>query len=179
VILCIGSITAYKRQNDLLKVAERLHELGCDFELQFVGSASRESAYGREFLERVQNRTYTSYLGLRTDDDLLQLCDCASALVHVSAVETFGLVVAEALSRNLRFFGFRVGGVADIAEGVEGAELFNDGDWNGLQEAVHKWMLAGFPRSPSTAEIMRARYHPETVARRHLQIYREVLSTCS
>jgi glycosyltransferase involved in cell wall biosynthesis len=179
LIMNVGTVCAYKRQNELLDVLEEMHRNGSQFKVQFVGAATRANAYGTRFLDRVQNSDYLSYGGFKTAAELISSFDEASALVHVSAVETFGLVVAEALARNLKFFGFKVGGVPDIAQGVEGAEIVADGDWNGLKNAIGAWAQAGAPRPVSASAAMRKKYHPEVVARRHHEIYREVLQSCS
>jgi glycosyltransferase involved in cell wall biosynthesis len=101
--------------------------------------------------------------------------DAASALIHFPTEEAFGLVVAEGLSRNLKLFAAATGGVVDIATSVDGAELFPDGDFFALEQGIARWLEAGVPLPEMAAGIMRERYHPATVARRHLEIYREVL----
>jgi len=87
--------------------------------------------------------------------------------------------VAEALARNLKLFAAATGGVVDIASGIEGAELFPASDWGAMENAIAKWLEAGCPRPGKAAAVMRERYHPEVIARRHLEIYREVLNTLS
>jgi glycosyltransferase involved in cell wall biosynthesis len=179
-ILNVGTVCAYKRQNELLDLAEQLQREGLDFELRFIGIAPRADPYAVNFLNRLNASAYgshVSYLGARPLPELIADYDGASALVHVSKVETFGLVVAEALARNLKFIGFRAGGVPEIAEGVEGAELFADGDWDALKLALTKWVRAGFPCPSNAAEAMRARYHPDVIARQHLAAYRQVLQS--
>jgi glycosyltransferase involved in cell wall biosynthesis len=98
-------------------------------------------------------------------------------MVHFPMEESFGLVVAEALARDLKLFGSRVGGIGDIAAGLPGAELFAVDDWRGLTAAIAGWIRSGFPRAQGAAQVMRARYHPEVIAKRHLEIYREVLQS--
>jgi glycosyltransferase involved in cell wall biosynthesis len=102
--------------------------------------------------------------------------DAASALIHFPTEESFGLVVAEALARNLKLFGAATGGVVDIAAGVDGAELFVPDDFAGLENALARWLAAEAPAPCQAAAIMRQRYHPEAVARRHLEIYRKLLA---
>ena len=63
------------------------------------------------------------------------------------------------------------------ADGVPGPELFPQDDWRGLTSAVGEWIRRRHPRTAGAAAIMRTRYHPEVIARRHVEIYREVLST--
>jgi len=68
-----------------------------------------------------------------------------------------------------------VGGVVDIASGVESAELFAPQDWVAMEEAIARWITSGCPRPVTTAVTMRERYHPLVIARRHQDIYRAVL----
>lgn len=175
-LLNVGTVCAYKRQNELLDVIEELHAEGLDFQVKFVGPASPTDPYAARFLARVQNQALKTYHGFKSMSEVMEFYDSASALVHVSAVESFGLVVAEALSRNLKFIGFNSGGVADIVEGVEGAESFADGDWAGVKSAIRRWVQTGAVRPRTAAETMRQRYEPMNIARRHIQIYEEVLS---
>lgn len=175
VVLNIGNVCVYKRQLELLDVAEQLHHEGIDCEFRFFGSAPSSSAYAAQFLKRVQQVPNCSYQGMRSGAQLMAEMDGAAAMAHVSSVESFGLVVAEALARNLKFFGFKVGGVPDVAEGVEMAELLPDADWQGLKRALTRWVAAGAPRPVSASSVMRERYHPKVIAARHLEVYREVL----
>jgi len=180
ILLNIGNVCARKRQNELLEAFSGWDSKETPYDLHFIGDASRENPYGKRFLDLVEkNQSFARYVGFKPTGALLEYLDHASALVHVPAEETFGLVVAEALARNLKFFGFRVGGIADIATGVDGVELFDDGDWVGLNQAIAKWIREGCPRPTSAAKTMGERYHPDVIAARHLQIYREVLNTCS
>ena len=110
-----------------------------------------------------------------TSAQIIAAMDAADALVHFPTEEAFGLVSAEALARNLKFFGASVGGGVEIAAAVEGAELFPAGDYFGLENSLARWLAAGSPSPQSAADKMRARYHPEVIARRHVEIYREVL----
>lgn len=176
-ILNIGYISPYKRQNELLKLAGRLHGAGHKLRWQFVGSNDTGGAYGREFLRLIaaaETAGYATYLGTKSLAELIALLDEASALVHVAAEESFGLVVAEALARNLKLFATSVGGIPDIAGGVEGAEMFELDDFASLGEALVRWKNAGAPRPVTAASEMHRRYHPDVIALRHVEIYRTV-----
>jgi glycosyltransferase involved in cell wall biosynthesis len=105
---------------------------------------------------------------------LIEVFDTTAALVHFPVAEPFGLVVAEALARDLKLFGARTGGILDIATGIEDAELFDVDDLPGLENGIARWLQAGCPKGRSSANIMAARYHPKSVAWRHIEIYREV-----
>jgi glycosyltransferase involved in cell wall biosynthesis len=86
------------------------------------------------------------------------------------------MVVLEGLGRDLKFFGAQVGGIVDLAKDMPGAELFPPDDWSGLTAAIARWIAGGHPRPIGAAALIRERYHPETIAKRHVEIYRELLN---
>jgi glycosyltransferase involved in cell wall biosynthesis len=180
VLLNIGSVVPWKRQVALLDAAHELHFSGVRFVLNFVGSLDERTAYGRAFCEklaRAKAEGYADHLGSLDLVSLIRVMDSASALVHVPVEEAFGLVVAEALARNLKVFATATGGVVDIVAGVDGAELFHGENWSAaLVQTVRRWIESGATRPQNAAEVMAARYKPAAVARRHLEIYREVLA---
>lgn len=180
-ILSIGTVLKHKRQLEILAIAKKLHQEGYIFELQFVGVANPRSRYAAMFLrlmEDAERNGFARYLETKSLSELIAALDAASALIHIPSAESFGLVVAEALARNLKFFGTGIGGVVDIANGIEGAELFSLEDQNALCTAIAKWLREGCPRPKSAALEMRRRYHPEVIARRHVEVYRQVLDAC-
>ena len=178
ILLNVGSLVAHKRQVEILAVARKLWQRGFRFELQFAGDINVKNGYTANFLcqlREAESAGYARHLGELPLDRLIAVMDGASALVHFPTEESFGLVVAEALARNLKLFAGSVGGVVDIAGGVEGAELFPGQDWPGLENSLARWLETGCPRSDATAMIMRERYHPDVIARRHVEIYRAIM----
>ena len=177
LLLSAGTISPYKQQLECLGMMSRLHRKGHRFVVNFVGSLDAESNYGKKFLQEIRKAEkmgYARYLGNIGVQDLIDRLDDAVALVHVPSEEAFGLVVAEALARNVRVFGFSVGGMPDIARGIEGAELMAPHDWEGLEGSISLWISKGAKITENSAETMRLRYHPEVIARRHLEIYSQV-----
>ena len=179
VILNVGVVCDYKRQLDALDLARRLHQAGLPIEFRFLGTLPEGTGYAAQFRERIklaEQEGYARFCGFKEAEPLRNEYDEAAALLHIPTTESFGLVVAEALARNLKLFATRTGGLPVIAAGVRDAELFEDGDWDGIYAAVTRWFRAGWPRSQTAADLVRSRYHPDVIARRHLEIYREVLS---
>jgi glycosyltransferase involved in cell wall biosynthesis len=175
----VGVIAPRKRQLELLDVALELRRWGLDFEFQFAGDARPGGDYASAFLEKIkplEREGFARCLGLKTSSELVQLFDRSAGMAHFSPAESFGLAVAEGLARDLKLFAARVGGVPDIADGVPGAQLFDADDWRGLTLAIAGWIRSGFPRARGAGGIMRARYQPEHIAQRHIEIYREVLA---
>ena len=178
VLLNVGMMEPRKQQVQLLQLAGKLWRRGLKFELHFAGGWNPRKEYGAAFaceLAVAEQAGYARHIGMLPADRLISAMDAAPALIHAPTEEAFGLVVAEALARNQKFFGFATGGVADIARGVEGAELFEPSNWPALEEAIARWIAAGCRRPTSAASTMRERYHPLVIARRHVEIYREVL----
>jgi glycosyltransferase involved in cell wall biosynthesis len=175
----VGVIGPGKRQLELLDVAQRLREQGLQFEFLFVGAAISENTYTKVFFEKLkplEKAGFARHIGLQPVGELIKILDRAAAMVHFPPEESFGLVVAEALARNLKLFAARVGGIVDIASGVPDAELFERDDWSGLTSAIASWLRRGAPRPPQIAHLMRQRYHSDVIAARHIEIYREVLA---
>ena len=178
ILLNLGVICDYKRQIELMDVARTLHERGHPVEFWFAGTCPADTPYGAAFLEKIRAAEpagYARYLGMKNARELVALLDAVPALVHFPLQEAFGLVVAEGLARGLNLFGARVGGVPDIAEGVPGAELLAKDDWTGLTTSIERWLTEDHAPNTAASLLMRQRYAPEVIARRHLEIYREVL----
>lgn len=180
ILLNVGVMAAHKRQPEILAVARRLWQRGYRFEIQFAGKVHADTAGGADFLRQMaaaEVAGYARHLGELEIDALVAAFDRASALVHFPTEESFGLVVAEALARNLKLFAASVGGVVDIASGVAGAELLPLNDWPGLENSLARWLERGATLPTQAAAVMRARYHPAVIAQQHVAIYRAVLKT--
>jgi glycosyltransferase involved in cell wall biosynthesis len=176
LLLNVGQLGVRKRQYEVLLMAGNLHRLGFGFHLIFVGGIHEDNEYGRAFVKELKIAEalgYASHAGMLGSDALVSLMDRAQGFIHFPSEEAFGLVVAEALARGLKFFGADLGGIKEIAMGVSGAELHTT--LAGLQAGVSRWLDSGAGRDPEAAAVVRARYSPQVVAARHLEIYRELL----
>jgi len=163
-----------------LDVAETLHRQGLKFEFHFVGYIfNQRDPYVASFLDRIQPMTaagYARYGGAPAENELLGWYDAAAAMVHFPTEDAAPMVVLEGLGRDLKFFGARVGGIVDTAEPMPAAELFAPDDWPGLTAAIARWITQGHPRPVGNATLIRERYHPIALAKRHVEIYRQVIA---
>lgn len=181
-LLVIGTITQNKRPLELLDTFTTLWKSGYRFHVSFIGSLGSGDSYSDAFRDKLKA---AQALGLADQFDyldvqsLIQHLDMADALIHFPLEEAFGLVVAEGLSRNLKLFASRIGGIVDIATGVPSAELFHESDFDGLGRSIAQWLDADCPRAISSAEIIRDRYAPVRVAEQTLDVYREVIAQAS
>ena len=178
-IVNVGVVSPRKRQLEMLQLAEEIYREGGVVPFLFVGSRSPGCPYGDAFeaeIKKAEAAGYAFHIGAKKTDELIQILDRAGAMLHFPTEESFGLVVAEALARNLKFFGTAVGGILDIASGMEGVELYEKEDWEGLKAGIKAWLAARRPKPAEAAAAMAERYHPRQIALRHLEIYREVLN---
>jgi len=178
ILITAATFSPYKQQAEILDCLQRLRDRGFDFKMLFAGKS--DSPYGTKVLERLtqpQTACFAQYIGLKSAEELKAVLDSASAMIHFPVEEAFGLSAAEGLARNLKLFCARTGGLVDIANEVEGVELFDAKDWQGLERSIGAWLIAGAPTPVSSAEVMQRRYHPLSVARRTVEIYREILAT--
>lgn len=176
VFLVVGVLTRLKRPLEILQSMKLLFEAGHRFKIRFIGSHSPESSYGALFqslLDEAVEDSYAEYLGVLGESDLLRAMDEADALIHFPEEEAFGLVVAEALARNLKIFAARIGGIPDILEGTDGSEMFDN--FATLENGIACWLKAEAPTPASASTLMRSRYHPEVIGRMHLDVYHEAL----
>jgi glycosyltransferase involved in cell wall biosynthesis len=180
VLLNVGAISPRKRQLELLDVAEALHRRGLNFEFRFIGFVHPAGgAYLEAFRKRIQPMAeagYARFGGSPQENELRDWYDGAAAMVHFPSEDAAPMVVLEGAGRGLKFFGARVGGIADLTRDVPGVELLAPDDWTGLTDTIARWITAGHPRPLGAAAAVHARHHPVTLARRHVEIYREVLS---
>ena len=177
-LLNVGLISPRKRQLDLLRAAGDLVRNGHLLHLVFVGGLPEHTDYGKEFareLEIAASAGYAPYPGFLGAADLIELMDRSDGFVHFPTEEAFGLVVAEAMARGLKFFGANLGGIVEIARGIDGAELHDDVE--SLKTGLVCWLDAGAPAPKLTADEIARRYHPRVIADRHVKIYREVLGS--
>lgn len=178
-IINVGVISPRKRQLELLRAAAKMRDSGAEFRIVFAGSLPNDP-YGNAFteeLKRAEQKGYAIHVGFLDVKGLIQLMDQSHAMIHFPTEEAFGLVVAEGMARGLKFFGANLGGIVDIAHGIDGAELHHD--FESLQIGITRWLDADAPTAPKAADEMAKLYHPAVVAKTHVQIYREVLARAS
>jgi glycosyltransferase involved in cell wall biosynthesis len=175
-LVIVGLICARKRQLELLRMAGEIARSGRALNLVFAGDLSEGSEYGAAFaqeLHKAKAGGYAEFAGFLNVQELVRLLDTSHAFLHFPSEEAFGLVVAEAMARGLKFFGAKLGGIVNIADGIDGAELHDD--FASLQAGIIRWLDAGAPAPAQATEEIARRYHPVVVAKEHLKIYREVL----
>lgn len=182
LLINVGVISERKRQQQVLSLLESLRDDGLDFDTLFVGHSAPNSAYAAKFEDmlKMANQRLGGFEHVQSMDDseFCGLFDRASAMVHFSSEESFGLVFAEAIARGLYLFASDVGAIHEITDGVDRVQIFGVQEWEALKKAVRSWLLSGgcnLARPENAPPALTQKYHPESIARRHIEIYREVL----
>ncbi len=173
-ILVVGIVCERKRTLELLELAKTIYTKRNDFQFLFVGSIHGENSYTTTFEKNIfeaSNAGYASFVGNKNIDDLITLMDSSHALLHYPTEEAFGLVVAEALSRNLKIFVSSVGGITDIVKNINDAVVLESNNKNALEKSIIAWLDGGGKRVEYANEEMQRKYHPEVIAREHLCMY--------
>lgn len=172
----VGLICPRKRQLELLRMVGEIVRSGRRMQVIFAGTVSENFPYGAEFaaeMRKAEAEGYAKFAGFLDVRELIKLLDTSQAFLHFPSEESFGLVVAEAMARGLKFFGANLGGIVDIASGIDGAELHDD--FQSLQAGICRWLDEGAQAPALAADEIARRYHPKVIANEHLKIYREVL----
>ena len=175
-ILCVGSVETRKNQNGLIRAVDILgsHK---NFELVFVGGTNSKSPYEREFLDLIQSRPWCRFAGFADREALKNHLASASGLVLPSLEDNCPMVILEAMAASVPVAAARVGGVPELLRHEDTGLLFDPLNREAMAAAV-KSLLA----SNNEAMVIRAnaearrKFHPEVIAARHLEIYKDLLS---
>ena len=177
LILCVGSIDARKNQNTLIDALAPL-AAKMPIRLLFLGGINAASPYGREFLDRLKANPWCEHAGF-ADRDLLRTYFAQASLVALPSIEdNCPMVVLEAMAAGVPVVAGRVGGVPELIEHRQTGLLFDPCNPEEIKMAI-----AEILSNPATGEGMAKAaksqanrvFHPEAVATRHLEIYREFL----
>ncbi|MFM7183116.1 MAG: glycosyltransferase family 4 protein, partial [Verrucomicrobiales bacterium] len=108
LLLNVGLVTPRKRQLEILRGLRSLASEGHSFKIIFAGGLSENTEYGRQFameLRSAEKENIAEYAGFLETEQLVATMDRCRGFIHFPSEEAFGLVVAEAMARGLKFFG--------------------------------------------------------------------------
>jgi glycosyltransferase involved in cell wall biosynthesis len=177
VILVVANIDPRKNQNSFIRTLDPLateHR----FNLKFFGQCG-EDDYGKEFQSLVAHRSWCSFGGMIGRHELRQEFAMASLLALPTLEDNCPMVVLEAQAAGIPVMASKVGGVPDLIEdGVTGL-LTDPARPDSMRHAISR-LLSDSNLSTALASNARLqsikRFHPNVIAQRHLEIYREVFS---
>lgn len=150
LLLYVGRLSHEKQIDKLRPILEQLP----DVRLAIVGDGPLRSELESQF-----KGLPAKFMGRLIGDELSQAYASADIFTFASALETFGLVVVEAMAAGLPVVSSRVGGIPDVVEeGVTGY-TFDVGDTASMVDGVRKIIA-----DPETLKTMgqSARAYAET-----------------
>lgn len=144
-LLCVGAVTPVKGQDLLLaalaSVTDRLWRCEC------VGDLTRDPGFAASLARQAREGGIGDrirFTGPRTGSDLDAAYAAADVLVLASRVETYGMVITEAMARGLPVVAAAVGGVPEaVGHGADGSRpglLVPPGDAPALGAALRRWL---------------------------------------
>jgi glycosyltransferase involved in cell wall biosynthesis len=178
-ILCVANICKLKNQHALIHALEPLAER-LRLELRFCGATDPRDPYSQEFLRLVEARPWCVYSGVATREELRGFLRQSNTLVLPSLEENCPMAVLEAMAAGVPVIASRVGGLPElIEEGQTGffCDPLQAASIAGAIEQVLAHPAAAAAVARQARQHARERFQPTAIARRHLEIYAEVLQS--
>jgi glycosyltransferase involved in cell wall biosynthesis len=176
--LCVGTICQRKNQNDFIRALASLARER-KFKMIFLGQTGND-AYSAEFLNLIKINPWCEYAKFADRKTLREYFQGASFLALPTLEDNCPMVVLEAMAAGVPVMASNVGGVPDLIE-PEVTGLFCDPQRpESFATGVRRLLgdVALSERLAVAAKIAAcARFHPEVIARRHVEIYREVIAS--
>jgi glycosyltransferase involved in cell wall biosynthesis len=177
ILMCLGTIVPYKNQVGLIDALDPLAREQT-FRLCFAGNQSAHEDYSREFLRRVEERSWCFYAGKLSLQQLEKWLGRSTALIHPTLEESFGIVLIEAMAAGLPVAASNVGGIPDVIQhGVNGF-LFDPNNPESIRAYVLRLLDPGTAADLGTAghQHVRAQNLPIQIAEIHEQYYKQLLA---
>lgn len=178
IILCIGYIDSRKNQNALVRALDPLAQK-TKFKILFLGEGSPANSYGAEFFDLIKTRSWCEYAGFSDRQALQDRFAGAHIVVMPSLEENCPMVVLEAMAAGVPVVAANVGGVPDLIENNVNGFLCNPTDAESMRSAVAR-VLGNPNAAQAIAKTAKShalkRFHPQVIATRHMEIYREVVA---
>jgi glycosyltransferase involved in cell wall biosynthesis len=134
-LLCVAAVTPGKGHDVLVDALARVADLS--WHCTCVGSLTRDAAWADE-VRRDARELRVDFRGPLTGAELDRAYVAADLLVLASHVETYGMVVTEALAHGVPVVATDVGGVSEALG--EGGLLVPPGDPAALGAALRAWL---------------------------------------
>jgi len=178
-ILCVGYVSPLKNQNALIRALDGSPLTG-KINVLFLGHVAKDSAYVEEFFGLVKARSWCTYAGFADRQALKNYLQRASLLVLPSLEDNCPMVVLESMAAGVPVVAAKVGGVPDLIDDQKTGLFCDPLDPASMRNAVEKMLAdsAWASQIAKTAKLTaRERFHPHTIASRHVEIYEEVLGS--
>jgi glycosyltransferase involved in cell wall biosynthesis len=178
-VLCVGAVIPRKNQNALIRALDPLAKK-VPFRLLFLGALPVGQPYSDEFSALLHERSWCEHVPFAARERVREEFSKASLLVLPSLEDNCPMVVLEAMAARVPVVAANVGGVPDLVEPDATGVFCDPLNPASMHESVTRLLsdqnlAAQFAERAHQAAL--GRFHPRVIARRHVEIYREVLAT--
>lgn len=182
IIYC-GGIIPRKRLIDLLKALKELENRNCYFKLCITGFIIRSNevkSYANKVKKFVKEniKSDVEFTGFVNPSDMPSLLRKMDMLILPSSAETAPMVIAEAMASGIPVVACDVGGVKHMIKDGSTGFLVKVGDVKELADKIEILLTDKDLRDRmgcKAREEARRRYHPDVIAKKTIDAYREIL----
>lgn len=176
--LCVGSICPHKNQNAFIQA---LDPLAAHLPFRMIFAGQDGGTYGEKFHELIRERSWCEFAGFIGREQLRRQLKTAAFLALPSWEDNCPMVVLEAMAAGVPVVASNIGGVPDLIESEKTGLLCDPNRPESFCEQVTRLLMEPHLGPQLAANARRevlCRFHPQVIARRHLEIYREVWQSC-
>lgn len=181
VILYVGNIQERKNQVGFLDAIAPLAET-LPFLVRICGPINPDDSYNRELLARLERYPWAEGVGKVSRDELTAELAKTSILALVSFEDNCPMTILEAMSAGIPVLASQVGGIPDLVDDGVNGHLCDPTDAESIRASLRKILEDPIHAAKlGKAGKLRAeeRYLPVQVAKRHMEIYRELIANSS
>ncbi len=178
VLLCVGNVSLRKNQNMLIRALDSIADQ-FQFKVVFIGPTSPSDPYAAEFFHLIRSRIWCEHIPYANRDTLRKWLAWTQAVIVPSLEENCPMVVLEAMASGVPLLAANVGGIPELIDGKTNGMLFDPTDRENMKTVITTALKSpDLLQGMATAARQRALelYHPSVIARKHVALYRELLS---
>jgi len=177
-LLCLADVVSYKNQIGLINALDGLALMN-KYQLVFAGRLAGDNQYCKEFLAKIEERSWCRYEGSISRTRVRELLQMAVATILPSFQDNYPMAILEAMAVGVPVAASRIGGISDIIKDRYNGLLFDPQSSESIRRAVRVLL----EESEITRNLglkgkaMVADFNsPEEIALKHINAYRELVA---
>ena len=177
LILMVGDVTPNKNQLAFLNAVAPL-QTEFDFKVRIFGKSDPTHPYTSELLNFIAKNPWCVIGDFLNRESLKRQMASATLLALPSLEENLPMVILEAMAIGLPVAASHVGGIPDMIKHGQTGILFDPRDPESIRKALRSMLMNPTDCNHITVqahENILLKHLPQTIARRHLQVYQDLL----